>query len=62
MTCERIHDQLTSYVVGATGIFCGVNWDLMGSRCLTALSTLLVIVRLVSEYRKWRKKHKEKKQ
>ena len=58
MTLERIHDQLTSYVVGATGIFCGINWDLMGSRCLTALSTLLVIVRLVSEYRKWRRSHK----
>lgn len=62
MSMERIHDQLTSYVVGATGIFCGVNWDLMGSRCLTALSTLLVVVRLVTEYRKWRKKHKEPKQ
>ena len=59
MTCERIHDQLTSYVVGATGIFCGVNWDLMGSRCLTALSTLLVLVRLVTEFRKWRRKRKE---
>ena len=58
MTLERIHDQLTSYVVGATGIFCGMNWDLMGSRCLTALSTLLVIVRLVSEYRKWCKRRK----
>ena len=57
---HNISDTLTSLTAGATGIFCGVNWDLIGSRCLTALSTLLVVVKLYSEFSKWRLKRRRK--
>lgn len=61
MVKHNISDTLTSLTAGATGIFCGINWDLIGSRCLTALSTLLVVVKLYSEYDKWKRKKEAKK-